>query len=124
MSEDDVQHVARRLARVIATEHFGKEPIVAFPFENFCQERIADVLDSALAAIRAENERLKLDLVQSSEDMGRICAENAKCRAIISECAAALGNGAVVSPECTVDFMAHVPNEIRLYVAKLKEAAP
>ena len=31
---------------------------------------------SALAALRAENERLKLDLVKSSEDMGRICAEN------------------------------------------------
>jgi hypothetical protein len=41
---------ARRIARQIATEHFGKEPIIAFPFENLCQK----LIHTALTTVRAE----------------------------------------------------------------------
>ena len=47
MSDD--AKTARKVARMIATEHFGKEPMIAFPFENKCQELILD----ALSAVRA-----------------------------------------------------------------------
>lgn len=35
-----LQRQARKIARQIATDHFGSEPMIAFPFENRCQELI------------------------------------------------------------------------------------
>jgi hypothetical protein len=45
--------------------------------------------------------------------------ENEKLRSIVSECAAALTNGAYCAPSASVEFMAKVPNEIRLVCAGL-----
>lgn len=49
-------------------------------------------------------------------------AENARLRQIISECAAALGNGSGISPECSVEFMGHLPEEIRAVIASTSPA--
>ena len=51
------------------------------------QERgpvIDDLLASA-ATLRAENATLREDMVRSSEDMGRICAENKTLSALLAE---------------------------------------
>lgn len=47
-------------------------------------------------------------------------AENAALRQIISDAAQAIGNGAFISPTCSIEFMSGLPNEIRLHVASLK----
>ena len=47
-------------------------------------------------------------------------AENAELRKIVSGCAEALGNGAVVAPECSLDFMGKLPGEIDSFVARLR----
>lgn len=44
--------------------------------------------------------------------------ENQKLRAIVSACAAALGNGTVVAPEASVEFMALLPAEFAASIAK------
>lgn len=41
-------------------------------------------------------------------------AENARLRKTVSKCAEAIGNGAYVSPEASVDFMELLPSEIAL----------
>ncbi len=43
----------------------------------------------------------------------------AALRRIISDCAAAIGNGSAVSPDCSLEFMRLIPDEIRLHVARL-----
>jgi len=45
-------------------------------------------------------------------------------REIISECASALGNGAVAAPSCSIEFLAKVPEEIRMVVSRLAASAP
>lgn len=47
--------------------------------------------------------------------------EMAELRRIISLCAEALQNGAVVTPDCSLAFMAELPGEIGLHVASLRE---
>lgn len=46
--------------------------------------------------------------------------ENKRLRQIISGCAAALPNGAVCSPECSLDFMQHLPGEIAACYTRLR----
>jgi hypothetical protein len=47
-------------------------------------------------------------------------AENAKLRETLSACAKAAG--ASVFPDCTLEFMAFIPEEIRLAIAKTKRS--
>lgn len=47
-------------------------------------------------------------------DIAVLAAENQSLRKIISDCAAALPNGAFISPEASVEFMANLPREIAL----------
>ena len=49
-----------------------------------------------------------------SDVIARLEEENRRLRDIVSECAAALPNGAYCAPTCSLEFMAMVPNEIRL----------
>jgi hypothetical protein len=49
-------------------------------------------------------------------------AENDALRQIVCDCAKAIGNGAALSSDCSVEFMSFVPGEIALHIAKLKEA--
>ncbi len=49
----------------------------------------------------------------------RLTAERASLRKIISECAAALPNGAFVSPDASIEFMAILPVEIKGVCAAL-----
>jgi hypothetical protein len=57
---------ARALARQIATMHFGKEPMVAFPFENDCQRIIAAALRQSAAEEIARLTRLLSDLTTAA----------------------------------------------------------
>lgn len=52
------------------------------------------------------------------EMIERLSAENTKLRSILSECAFAIGNGAFVGPNCTLEFMALLPNEIKLVMKR------
>lgn len=49
-------------------------------------------------------------------------AENAALRQIISDAAAAIGNGAFIASTCSIEFMSGLPNEIRLYLASIKSS--
>lgn len=49
-------------------------------------------------------------------DLETVKGENAELRRIVGECASALGNGAYISTEGTLSFMALLPQEIRLRV--------
>ena len=46
---------------------------------------VIDDLLASCAALRAENAGLREDFVRSSEDMGRICAENAELREVLND---------------------------------------
>jgi hypothetical protein len=48
-------------------------------------------------------------------------AERDALRLIVSQCAEALGNGAAIEPDCTIEFMQSLPSEIGLHVASLVE---
>lgn len=48
-------------------------------------------------------------------------AENRALRKVISECAEALQNGAAISPECSIEFMAGLPAEIRACMNNLRD---
>ena len=50
-------------------------------------------------------------------------ADNAKLRQIISECAAALPNGAGIAPTASLDFMKMLPGEIASVCANLTTGA-
>lgn len=58
-----------------------------------------------------------------SKAKGEDAAEIAALRTIISDCASAIGNGAFCSPEASIEFMAKIPGEIRLAMARAKEGA-
>jgi hypothetical protein len=47
-------------------------------------------------------------------------AEIARLRTILCECATAIGNGAVMSPTCSLEFMQHLPAEIAANAEKRK----
>lgn len=47
-------------------------------------------------------------------------AEIARLRSILCECAAAIGNGAAMSPICSLEFMSHLPAEIVANAEKRK----
>jgi len=46
--------------------------------------------------------------------------ENKILRNIISKCATSLGNGGIVSPDCSVEFLEFVPKEIEMCVFNLR----
>ena len=48
-------------------------------------------------------------------------AERDAAKSILSKCADAIGNGAAVSQECSIEFMSCIPREIGLHVASLTE---
>lgn len=59
----------------------------------------------------------KFTLPVAKTDLQR---ENEALRAIISECASALGNGTGIAPSCSVTFMSYLPAEIRAVVLQLR----
>jgi hypothetical protein len=48
--------------------------------------------------------------------------ENQRLRAVISKVCEALPNGAFCSPDCSVEFMEHVPSEVASVIASLSPA--
>jgi hypothetical protein len=66
----------------------------------------------------------KCDVENWADAMGKVArikalkAENAKLRETLSACAKAAG--ASVFPDCTLEFMAFIPEEIRLAIVKTK----
>lgn len=59
------------------------------------------------------------DCGKLAERFESLSADNARLRQIVSDSAAALPNGAFISTETTVDFMARLPDEIRTVCARL-----
>lgn len=55
-----------------------------------------------------------------ANDLRRLEAENRWLRQIVSDCAAALPNGAMIAPECSLDFMAKLPGEITACFARME----
>lgn len=78
----------------------------------------------AVAVAQEDYERVSA-LVQSpaleanQQVVEALRAENVKLRQIICDSAEALSNGAIVSLDCSIDFMAAVPHEISLVIARL-----
>lgn len=70
-------------------------------------------------ANQCEKAEARAEKAEAERDAAR--AENAALRSTLSKCAEALDNGAVVSPDCSVEFMAELPREIGLHVASLTE---
>jgi len=68
------------------------------------------LLDIELAAVR-------------TQELAAAKAEAAQLRKIISDSVNALGNHSAASPDCTLDFMSHVPDEIRHAVKTLRDLA-
>ena len=54
--------------------------------------------------------------------LDEVFADASRLRAIVSECAAAIGNGAFCSPHASVEFMESVPKEIAIERAKVVDA--
>jgi len=70
-------------------------------------------------SMREDWSDVKIDgsaFIARAEAAERECAE---LRKIVSDCADALGNGAIVSPDCSIEFMQSLPSEIGLHVASL-----
>jgi hypothetical protein len=57
------------------------------------------------------------------DTIAQLQAENERLRQIISDCAAALPNGAGIAPQCSIDFMALLPGEIAACCARLARRA-
>lgn len=57
---------------------------------------------------------------RTEEEIQSILDENARLRQIICDCAAALGNGAMILPQASIEFMELLPREISLVIARKK----
>ena len=68
-------------------------------------------------------ESLQMSYVEGYSKAKQECeAEINELRSIVSRCARAIGNGAYVSPEASIDFMKKLPNEIELHTGKLSNS--
>lgn len=76
----------------------------------------ASVLRETFKLIRAEAEkqRAKLDALTAKER---------RLREILCACAAAIGNGAAMSPVASIEFMEQLPSEIAAYTGRMRDAA-
>lgn len=70
-----------------------------------------------MRSLRAECEKLK-------ESIAAYLEEITKLRQVVSDCAAALPNGAHIEPSCSIEFMQGLPKEIALVVGGLLKAEP
>lgn len=78
---------------------------------------------------RADNDLFpaKEAIQQTDEDRAAIAAVSAliaerdALRAILSKCAAAIGNGASVAADSSIEFLSLIPEEIALYFGKMQE---
>lgn len=65
---------------------------------------------------------MAVQIAEAIDDAERRGAKDIEVlRSIISKCADALGNGAVISPDCSIEFIGALPSEIGLHVASLTE---
>lgn len=76
---------------------------------------VGDEADTARGGLHNARPALKRTL----ERLEKLEAENAKLREIVSKIAASIGNGATCSPNCTLDFMESVAEEVRLVTTNL-----
>lgn len=72
-----------------------REPLSQLPGDDDAlMERVVSDREEAAAALEAKD------------------AEIGRLRAILADCATAIGNGSVVSPACSLDFLSCIPKEI------------
>lgn len=100
----------------------------------FCAGMVPIMREAAdtIAALHRENSELRAadrDHLAAKQGMeARLTAraeaaeaEASTLRQILSECASAIGNGAFAEPRCSLEFLAHIPEEIRLHFATLQK---
>jgi len=83
---------------------------------------ICEKLESETASVTLLDQMALREAVDRAARLSTIEAgpgEPMRLREIISECATALGNGAAIAPSCSIEFMAKLPEEIRLAVSRL-----
>jgi hypothetical protein len=56
------------------------------------------------------------------EVTAQLVRENHRLRMLLCEVLKALGNGSGASPECSLEFLSNIPEEVRLEVAELRNA--
>ena len=86
---------------------------------------ISSILETELAAVRAECERLKADgaataFVDMSVRASNAESELARLRALFSSICLALGNGACCTTDVSIGFLEWIPNEVATVVARLR----
>lgn len=113
----------------IVRELRSSEPLPACPFDKisplyltmpddkpcpFCgQENTSEGPDKC----RGADTRI---MGRAADALERLSAVTAELKAIISRCATEIGNGAAVSPDCSIEFMAQLPAEIAAHTDKLR----
>ncbi len=141
----DIERCAQALYEANPCCFNSHRPFDPTPWDKlreFHKERfrmLAKTADAALTAHPAESQGLRpeyLEMMQTHVDEGgrlghrngldllaeviRLRARAEKGYLIVRECAAALGNGATLAPECTDEFHAELPGEIKAYVSTLR----
>ncbi|MCJ2088642.1 hypothetical protein MKK88_22065 [Methylobacterium sp. E-005] len=64
--------------------------------------------------------RAEDNLIALAKMYGDACARLQALRGIVCDSAKAIGNGACIGPECSLDFMGYLPNEIAGVTSKLR----
>jgi hypothetical protein len=67
-----------------------------------------------------EIERLRTTIEHQAASLAAKNAEIARLRAVVSDCAEAIGNGAGVAPSSSIEFIELLPGEIAKYTDKLR----
>lgn len=76
---------------------------------------------SEILSLRQKNDDLNRECEATMKEIAELRKEIELLRKIVSDSASALGNGAVISPECTIGFMQYLPKEIALYTGRLRQ---
>lgn len=62
-------------------------------------------------------------MTEAAVEIAFLRKENEALREVVSESAAALGNGASIAPQCSLEFMQGLPREIALCADRLRQDA-
>lgn len=118
--------LARLTERLRTMQHGETEALKMLGAEKRRADELADQLERTkleLAAALAMEAQAEKDGDEARLQVDILKAEAAQLRKIISDSVNALGNHSVASPDCTLDFMSRVPDEIRHAVKKLRDLA-
>lgn len=84
--------------------------------DSLTSHRLAEQFTSEIASKDAEIGMLRKASIAASRERNAADRDIARLRKIISECATALGTGAFIAVDGSIEMMEELPNEIRLTV--------